>query len=97
MKLRVAGLLSLTLTSVAAVVFAQDAERANRQSNPLPAQNHTETLDRSLLIAVIMKHVSGNLISNWTDFLAAVSEKPSRNRDDEFIDSFTSRAELTPI
>jgi 4-hydroxy-2-oxoheptanedioate aldolase len=43
-------------------------------------------------IAVIMKHVAGNLKSRWTDFLTTDGEKPGRNRDDEFIDSFTSRA-----
>lgn len=45
-------------------------------------------------IAVIMKHVAGNLLSRWTDFLTTDGEKPWRNRDDEFIDSFTSRHEL---
>ena len=30
----------------------------------------------------------------WTDFLTTDGEKPSRNRDSEFVDSFTSRAEL---
>jgi hypothetical protein len=45
-------------------------------------------------IAVIMKHVAGNLRSRWTDFLTTDGEKPWRNRDDEFVDSFSSRAEL---
>jgi hypothetical protein len=45
-------------------------------------------------IAVIMKHIAGNLISRWTDFLTTDGEKPGRNRDDEFVDSFRSRAEL---
>jgi hypothetical protein len=45
-------------------------------------------------IAVIMKHVAGNLLSRWTDFLTTDGEKPSRNRDDEFVNSFTSRAQL---
>lgn len=45
-------------------------------------------------IAVIMKHVAGNLTSRWTDFLTTDGEKPGRNRDDEFVDSFSSRAEL---
>ena len=43
-------------------------------------------------IAVVMKHVAGNLISRWTDFLTTDGEKPWRNRDDEFVDSFGSRA-----
>ena len=45
-------------------------------------------------IAVIMKHIAGNLISRWTDFLTTDGEKPTRNRDDEFVDSFSSRTEL---
>src|SRR5436190_23961149 len=45
-------------------------------------------------IAVIMKHVAGNLTSRWTDFLTTDGEKPWRNRDREFVDSFRSRAEL---
>lgn len=45
-------------------------------------------------IAVIMKHVAGNLRSRWTDFLTADGEKPWRNRDDEFVDTFTPREEL---
>jgi hypothetical protein len=35
-------------------------------------------------IAVIVKHLSGNLISRWTDFLTTDGEKPSRDRDAEF-------------
>lgn len=46
-------------------------------------------------IAVIMKHVAGNLLSRWTDFLTSDGEKSWRNRDDEFVDSFASRDELT--
>jgi hypothetical protein len=45
-------------------------------------------------IAVIMKHVAGNLLSRWTDFLTTDGEKPWRNRDGEFIDSFQSRQDL---
>jgi hypothetical protein len=45
-------------------------------------------------IAVIMKHVAGNLLSRWTDFLATDGEKPWRNRDDEFVDTFAARDEL---
>jgi hypothetical protein len=35
-------------------------------------------------IAVMVKHVGGNLLSRWTDFLTADGEKPGRNRDAEF-------------
>src|SRR6516225_9466346 len=46
-------------------------------------------------IAVIMKHVAGNLRSRWTDFLTTDGEKPWRNRDGEFVDTLTTRGELT--
>ena len=39
-------------------------------------------------IAIIMKHVAGNLTSRLTDFLTTDGEKPDRNRDGEFIDTF---------
>ena len=35
-------------------------------------------------IAIVMKHVSGNMRSRWTDFLTTDGEKPDRNRDTEF-------------
>jgi hypothetical protein len=35
-------------------------------------------------IAVIVKHVGGNLVSRWTDVLTSDGEKPNRNRDAEF-------------
>ena len=37
-------------------------------------------------IAVIVKHMTGNMRSRWTDFLTADGEKPIRNRDSEFVD-----------
>lgn len=46
-------------------------------------------------IAVIAKHVAGNLRSRWTDFLTTDGEKPDRHRDGEFIDTFSDRSELT--
>jgi hypothetical protein len=36
-------------------------------------------------IAVIMKHMAGNMLSRWTDFLTSDGEKPDRNRDMEFV------------
>lgn len=45
-------------------------------------------------IAVIAKHIAGNLKSRWTDFLTSDGEKPWRDRDDEFIDTFADRADL---
>ena len=36
-------------------------------------------------VALIVKHVAGNLRSRWTDFLTSDGEKPDRDRDQEFI------------
>ncbi|HZI56447.1 MAG TPA: DUF1572 family protein [Verrucomicrobiae bacterium] len=36
-------------------------------------------------VAMIVKHIAGNLRSRWTDFLTTDGEKPDRNRDQEFI------------
>jgi|SRR5215813_2483130 len=36
-------------------------------------------------IAIIVKHMAGNMLSRWTDFLTTDGEKPSRNRDMEFV------------
>jgi hypothetical protein len=36
-------------------------------------------------VAVILKHVGGNLLSRWTDFLTTDGEKPNRDRDNEFV------------
>lgn len=35
-------------------------------------------------VGVIVKHVGGNMVSRWTDFLTSDGEKPGRNRDTEF-------------
>jgi hypothetical protein len=45
-------------------------------------------------VAVIMRHVAGNLISRWTDFLTSDGEKPDRDRDAEFTDWPGTRQEL---
>lgn len=46
-------------------------------------------------IAIIMKHVAGNMRSRWTDFLASDGEKPDRDRDAEFqMDPGTTLADL---
>jgi hypothetical protein len=41
--------------------------------------------DESNSIAVIIKHIAGNMLSRWTDFLTSDGEKPERNRDMEFV------------
>ena len=51
--------------------------------------------DDSNSIASIVKHLSGNMLSRWTDFLTTDGEKEWRNRDNEFEDEHLSKAELT--
>jgi hypothetical protein len=45
-------------------------------------------------VAIIMKHVAGNLASRFTDFLTTDGEKPWRDRDAEFTDTFRDRSEV---
>ena len=45
-------------------------------------------------IAVIMKHVGGNLKSRWTEPFTTDGEKPWRNRDTEFVDDFADRVAM---
>lgn len=45
-------------------------------------------------IAVIVKHVAGNMVSRWTDFLTTDGEKPDRDRDGEFEMDSTTREEV---
>jgi len=54
-----------------------------------------EALDEEMnSIAIIAKHMAGNMRSRWTDFLTSDGEKPNRNRDSEFVEPPTTRAEL---
>ena len=53
------------------------------------------TLDpESNSIAIVVKHMTGNMRSRWTDFLTTDGEKPNRNRDSEFVDPAPTRAAL---
>src|SRR5579862_9424799 len=55
----------------------------------------TATLDPEMnSIAQIVKHMAGNMRSRWTDFLTADGEKPTRNRDGEFVDPPSNREAL---
>jgi uncharacterized damage-inducible protein DinB len=82
---------------LAAIINAFEANKrlADRAVEQVPDEKlHVALDEHTNSIAVIMKHVAGNLASRWTDFLTSDGEKPGRNRDDEFVDSFRSRAEL---
>ena len=58
------------------------AERAIEQ---ISEEEFFKTIDAEAnSIAVIVKHIAGNLHSRWRDFLTSDGEKPDRNRDTEF-------------
>jgi len=48
-------------------------------------------------IALIAKHMAGNMRSRWTDFLTSDGEKPDRNRDTEFTDPPATREALLKL
>lgn len=50
--------------------------------------------EESNSIAVIVKHIGGNLRSRWTQFLTTDGEKPDRNRDAEFVAEKDTRESL---
>jgi hypothetical protein len=84
-------------TFLAAIINAFEANKrlADRAVEQVPDDKlHVALDDNTNSIAVIMKHVAGNLLSRWTDFLTTDGEKPWRSRDDEFIDRFANRAEV---
>jgi len=53
--------------------------------------------EESNSIAIIIKHLSGNMLSRWTDFLTSDGEKEWRKRDGEFEDNIKSKKELEKI
>lgn len=50
--------------------------------------------EESNSIAIIVKHLWGNMLSRWTDFLTTDGEKEWRKRDEEFNNDITSKQEL---
>ncbi|MGH7630488.1 MAG: DUF1572 family protein [Gemmatimonadales bacterium] len=66
-------------------VFRQYKELGERAMAQLEPAGLFQTLDEeSNGIAVIVKHMGGNMRSRWTDFLTTDGEKPGRDRDSEF-------------
>ena len=76
-------------------IFRQHKRFADRAIEQVTDEQLYATLDPDAnSIAVIMKHVAGNMRSRWTDFLTSDGEKPNRNRDTEFEEPPKTRAEL---
>ena len=55
---------------------------------------HWQHNEDSNSIVIIVKHIAGNMLSRWTDFLTSDGEKTWRQRDNEFIDDYKSREEM---
>ncbi len=63
-----------------------------------PDDRLTATLDLDAnSIAILVKHLAGNMRSRWTDFLTSDGEKPDRDRDSEFEAPPATRAELMAL
>lgn len=69
-----------------------NAEKAIEQISN--AEMHWSYNEDSNSVAIIIKHMAGNMISRWTDFLTTDGEKPDRNRDGEFEDDFKTRQQI---
>src|SRR6202142_2246110 len=79
-------------------VFHNYKNLADRAMAQVPDQALTTTLDaESNSIALIVKHMSGNMRSRWTDFLTTDGETPDRQRDTEFVEPPATRAELMRV
>jgi hypothetical protein len=75
--------------------YKRQAERAMEQISDTAL---FATLDsRSNSIAIIIKHLSGNMRSRWTDFLTTDGEKPDRDYQAEFRDPSKTREELMAL
>ena len=84
--------------------YIEDALAVFRQYKLLGERAMAQVSDEQLFasldeesnsIAIIVKHMTGNMRSRWTDFLTTDGEKPNRNRDSEFVDPPATREALT--
>lgn len=83
--------------------FLEDSQSLLRYYKKLAEAAMTQVTDEQLFtvldpemnsVALIVKHMAGNMRSRWTDFLTSDGEKPDRNRDNEFVEPPSSREEL---
>jgi uncharacterized damage-inducible protein DinB len=76
-------------------LFRYYKKLADRAMEQCPDEGLFACLDtESNSIAIVVKHMSGNMRSRWTDLLTSDGEKPDRNRDSEFEDPPKTRVEL---
>jgi len=76
-------------------VFRYYKRLAERAMEQVTDDRLTAALDADMnSIAIIVKHMAGNMRSRWTDFLNTDGEKPDRNRETEFEDAPATRDDL---
>lgn len=77
-----------------AAAYAEEAFRSFRGYKRMADGTFAQLDDRGFFylpdpesnsVAILVKHIAGNLRSRWTDFLTADGEKPDRDRDQEFV------------
>jgi uncharacterized damage-inducible protein DinB len=79
-------------------VFRYYKKLAERAMEQLSDDQLFAALDAEMnSIAVIVKHMAGNMQSRWTDFLTSDGEKPGRDRDAEFTDPPATREALLEL
>src|SRR5579863_5460737 len=79
----------------AVAVFRYYKKLAERAMEQVEDEQLFATLDdEANSIAIVVKHMVGNMRSRWTDFLTTDGEKPNRNRDGEFVEPSATRAAL---
>jgi Protein of unknown function (DUF1572) len=86
--------------------YLQDALSIFRMNKTLGEKAMAQVRDEDLFavldgeansIAIIVKHMAGNMRSRWTDFLTTDGEKPDRDRDTEFVNPPATRSELLSV
>src|SRR5579863_6244802 len=76
-------------------LFRHYKKLAERAMEQCPDEALFASLDaESNSMAIIVKHMAGNMRSRWSDFLTTDGEKPDRHRDTEFENAPRTRAEL---
>jgi len=79
-------------------LFRYYKKLGDRAMAQCPDEGLFATLDaESNSIAIVVKHMAGNMRSRWTSFLTTDGEKPDRNRDTEFEEPPVTRAELMEL
>lgn len=79
-------------------LFRQYKKLAENAMAQLKPDQLYATLDPEMnSIAIIVKHMAGNMRSRWTNFLNSDGEKPDRNRDGEFVEPPQTREALMAV